>query len=140
MGETFNIEGPNTVFPGWGCTHAAMAVHDGIDGLMPHKELFSSGNRFYRNIIFNTNGVLFLEHKRPDHAIAQSGYNLFFNTGDERDYLGSQQQKGHELHSVIADPLFVDPAKDDFRLKPGSVTFELGFEPIPVTKIGKETK
>ncbi|MBI3923559.1 MAG: right-handed parallel beta-helix repeat-containing protein [Armatimonadetes bacterium] len=123
-----------------GCTHAALAVYDGIDGLMPHMALFSSGNRFYRNIIFNTNGVLFLEHKRPDHAVAQSDYNLFFNTGDERDYLGSQQQKGHELHSVIADPLFVDPAKDDFRLKPGSVAFELGFEPIPVTKIGKETK
>ena len=36
----------------------------------------------------------------------------------------------------MADPLFVDPSKDDYRLKPESPAMKLGFKPIPVQKIG----
>ena len=36
----------------------------------------------------------------------------------------------------MADPLFVDPDKDDYRLKPDSPALKLGFQPIPVDKIG----
>jgi len=46
------------------------------------------------------------------------------------------QDEGWDRNSVIADPLFVDPANDDYRLKPESPAFKLGFEPIPVEKIG----
>jgi len=37
---------------------------------------------------------------------------------------------------VIADPLFVDADADDYRLQPDSPAFALGFEPIPVDRIG----
>jgi hypothetical protein len=43
---------------------------------------------------------------------------------------------GQDKNSIIADPLFVDPAKDDYRLKPDSPAFKLGFKPIPFDKIG----
>ena len=46
------------------------------------------------------------------------------------------QKEGFDTHSVVADPRFVDPDKDDYRLKPDSPAFKLGFEPIPVEKIG----
>jgi hypothetical protein len=32
--------------------------------------------------------------------------------------------------------LFVDAAKDDYRLQPESPALKLGFEPIPVERIG----
>jgi len=43
---------------------------------------------------------------------------------------------GKDEHSVLADPLFADAAAHDFRLKPESPALALGFQPIPVEKIG----
>jgi hypothetical protein len=48
----------------------------------------------------------------------------------------SWQANGMDVHSVIADPLFVDAAKDDYRLKPESPAFKLGFKPILFESIG----
>ncbi|HBJ87240.1 MAG TPA: hypothetical protein DDZ88_25975 [Verrucomicrobiales bacterium] len=52
----------------------------------------------------------------------------------------SWQAEGWDQHSLIADPMFVDWKKDDFRLKPESPAFKLGFEAIPVEKIGVREK
>lgn len=46
------------------------------------------------------------------------------------------RQTGKDEHSVFADPLFVDPANHDYRLKPDSPALKLGFKPIPLDKIG----
>lgn len=43
---------------------------------------------------------------------------------------------GFDAHSVVADPQFVDAAGDDYRLKPTSPALRLGFQPIPVERIG----
>lgn len=52
------------------------------------------------------------------------------------DEWASWQAMGFDTHSLVTDPLFVNPAKDDYRLKPNSPAFKLGFKPIPVDKIG----
>jgi hypothetical protein len=43
---------------------------------------------------------------------------------------------GFDANSLVADPLFVDVAKDNYRLKPASPALKLGFVPIPFDKIG----
>ena len=43
---------------------------------------------------------------------------------------------GADAHSVVADPLFVDPEHGDFTLQPESPALKLGFEPIPFREIG----
>ncbi len=48
----------------------------------------------------------------------------------------SWQEMGQDQHALIADPLFVNPDKDDYRLRPNSPAFKLGFEAIPIEKIG----
>lgn len=46
------------------------------------------------------------------------------------------QSAGWDKHSLVADPQFVDWKNDDWRLKPESPAFKLGFKAIPVEKIG----
>ncbi|MCC7495749.1 MAG: DUF3465 domain-containing protein [Fimbriimonadaceae bacterium] len=43
---------------------------------------------------------------------------------------------GQDAGSVVADPLFVDPARDDYRLQPNSPALKLGFEPLPFDQMG----
>jgi hypothetical protein len=43
---------------------------------------------------------------------------------------------GQDKNSIIGDPLFVDVAKDDFRLKPASPAKQVGFEPFDTGDVG----
>jgi hypothetical protein len=52
------------------------------------------------------------------------------------DEWASWQALGMDRHSLVADPLFVDAARDDYRLQPESPAWKLGFQPIPLDKIG----
>lgn len=62
--------------------------------------------------------------------------NLYWRIGGKSfDFAGMTldqwRAKGQDVHSVIADPLFVDPSQGDFRLKAGSPALEVGFKPFP---------
>jgi hypothetical protein len=46
------------------------------------------------------------------------------------------QARGMDRHSLVADPLFADGAGGDYRLRPDSPAYSLGFQPIPVERIG----
>ncbi len=68
-------------------------------------------------------------------------HNLYFNAaGDSVTFVGMDlkawQKLGHDQHSIIADPLFVDPDKHDYRLKPDSPATKVGFKPFDYTKAG----
>ncbi len=82
-----------------------------------------------------------------DDRVAVSDFNLFWNPGGQvtikggpaaddfarwRTLLGGKFDK----NSVIADPLFVDPARRDYRLRPESPALKLGFRPIDTRSIG----
>ena len=46
------------------------------------------------------------------------------------------QALGFDTRSKLADPGFADAAADDYRLSPASPAWALGFQPIPVERIG----
>ena len=67
--------------------------------------------------------------------------NLYWNTTDEEmDFsewsFEDWQDEGHDAHSLVADPLFVDVKRYDFRVKPGSPAFKLGFKDIDTSEVG----
>jgi hypothetical protein len=43
---------------------------------------------------------------------------------------------GCDTHSKVADPLFVDPSKEDYRVKDGSPALALGFKNFPMDSFG----
>jgi hypothetical protein len=66
--------------------------------------------------------------------------NCYWNPTAPVNFLGKPlaewQAAGHEQGSLIADPLFVDAAARDFRLRPESPALQLGFKPFDPTQAG----
>ena len=52
------------------------------------------------------------------------------------DPWGSWLSLGNDIHSKVADPLFVDAERGDYRLRPSSPALKMGFQSIPFDKIG----
>jgi hypothetical protein len=50
--------------------------------------------------------------------------------------LKAWQARGYDQHSIIADPLFVDPENNDYRLKPDSPALKIGFKPFDFNEAG----
>ena len=95
---------------------------------------------FERNIVYWHTGPL-LQSNWKDGQFKMD-HNLYFNAaGKPVGFAGMTfeqwKKKGHDVHSAIADPLFVDPAKDDYRLKPDSPALKLGFKPFDISKAGR---
>ena len=132
---------------------------DYVSSRTPRMAGFLSGNRFCGNISYNTDPDALLMTFIPaaawsERVVAESDHNLFFHAGG-CDYVlweasgklgggketvpfADWQRLGYDTHSVLADPLFVDPEHDDYRLRPESPALKLGFRPIPIERIGVE--
>ncbi len=98
-----------------------------------------------RNIVYWENASPLLGGNWKDNNF-RLDHNLYWNgSGRPITFPGGlnlaqwRKQRGQDQHSVIADPHFVDPAKDDFRLKPGSPALKLGFKPFDASKAGRRT-
>ncbi len=101
------------------------------------------GNRFDRNILYNTNPETPLYH----HASCNIAYNFFddnliYNFGhpvaadSEGTFSDWQRKTGMDRHSIVANPLFVDPGHGDYDLEPNSPALSLGIRTTPMEKIG----
>lgn len=70
---------------------------------------------------------------------ADTDFNIYYCASDPmlgQEMLSKQRKDGVDVHSMAADPLFVDVENGDFRFKPGSPALEMGIVPIDLSKIG----
>jgi hypothetical protein len=98
---------------------------------------------FTNNIVYWNSGDLLGSNWGNDRFIMNS--NLYFDARTPGDIsnikfgnrtLAEWKAAGHDNNSVIADPHFVAPDADDFRLKKDSPAFRLGFHAIDFTGVG----
>lgn len=109
--------------------------------------MIMSGNVFRRNIVYYSDAKarlfgsrnLPLDHNRWEENIYwnSAGPLIIARGAGLRDWdFDAWREAGADRGSLVADPLFVDPASDDYRLRPDSPAATIGFEPIPVEEIG----
>jgi len=128
--------------PAWRARYPELAAAD-VDSLY-----LMAGNKFLRNIIAyrQPEAALYAYSRNDVPDQNETDYNLIWHHGLPLNLrlpqvpLAEQwptwQQQGFDTHSLVADPLFVDPEHDDYRLRPDSPALKLGFRPIPVDEIG----
>lgn len=94
---------------------------------------------FTNNIVYFDTGALLAGNWGGDQ---QMDHNLYFDerslAGNNRtlDALRAWQKRGHDVHSLFVDPLFVAPRRDDFQLKATSPALPFGFQPIDMRGVG----
>jgi hypothetical protein len=102
---------------------------------------------FTNNIVLQDSGKLLGSDWSNDHYVMD--YNLYFDTRlgakpEAMNFAGGKiedwRKRGHDQHSIIADPQFVNAQASDFNLRPESPALKMGFKPIDPTKIGIRPK
>jgi len=116
----------------------------GSSGNQVDLRMDGANNRFVRNIVYyaDPKAMLLAASSTTRKAVAECDYNVYFLAATQEPQLRGSgslsdwKKLGFDQHSLVADPQFVDVARGDYRLRPESPAFSLGFQPIPVDKIG----
>lgn len=126
------------------CKSAGFHQHYGKDNLVDHNlfafngeaELMRTRAENHRSFSFTHNIVVWDTGTLLGGNWSGNGFemdhNLYWRTGGrpidfEGQSLAQWQAKGFDVHSSVADPLFVDAAHDNYQLRPGSPVDESWF-------------
>ena len=135
---------------------SAFHQHYGRDNLIQNNiwaygrehQLALTRREAHRSFVFRQNIVLFEPAELLDGALAECttenvffGGNLYYRVRGSPPLFGGKsfeewQALGFDRHSLIADPCFVDPANDDFRLQESTPALAIGFRPFDLSGVG----
>ena len=99
------------------------------------------------NIVYFDSGQLLGSNWEGTNFVSEA--NLFFDARANASAatlrcgglsFAQWKERGHDTKSVFADPLFAAPDQYDFRLRPESPAFKLGFKPIDLSNVGVRPK
>jgi hypothetical protein len=98
--------------------------------------------RFERNIIWWEAAVPLVKGDWTQGLVTRS--NCYWHAGKPVTFpgghdLAARQAAGQDENSIVADPLFRDPRRDDFTLADDSPAFSLGFERLDPQTAGRRS-
>jgi hypothetical protein len=106
----------------------------------PHISFF-----FERNIVYWDNASPLLGSNWNDDNF-RLDQNVYWNAGGKTVTFPAnlnldqwREKRKQDLHSLVADPLFVDAKGGDFRLSPQSPALKLGFQSLDLAQTGRPT-
>ena len=100
------------------------------NGLHPHV--------WYGNSMDVVTGNIWMAAHRPAGGMPKGRWgqevdrNLFLSEANRTKFAGH----GCDANSIVGDPMFVDPENGDYRVKPGSPAFRVGFKNFPMDRFG----
>ncbi len=120
-------------------------VQNNIFAFSHGPQLVRSREEDHRSFYFERNIVYFNNTETLGSTWSNGRFDLDYNCywstcGSPIEFKGKSfeewQAEGHDAHSIVADPLFVNAEAADFRLKPESPALKLGFVPIDPSAAG----
>jgi hypothetical protein len=101
----------------------------------PHVWYTDSQDVFLHNIVWDRYRTA---RMRRQPWGKEMDYNLVVKVGmsGTAPALQLQKQSSGDQHSIVADPLFIDPAHGDYRVKNSSPALALGFVNFPMNQFG----
>ncbi|HQJ20991.1 MAG TPA: right-handed parallel beta-helix repeat-containing protein, partial [Bacteroidales bacterium] len=94
---------------------------------------------FTNNIVYFNSGTLFSSNWHKINLLTD--YNCYWDTRTKDIKFGTSsftewQKSGKDIHSIIADPLFINADGFDFRFRNRSVIKKIKFIPFDYTEAG----
>jgi hypothetical protein len=121
-------------------------------GVVDVHSIWSSTDHYVARNIFVGTAIYSLDNAEQPSSIRSKlkliDSNLVFNSGNQPRIVQWLQRTtdfftwaqwlagGLDVHSVVADPMFMDTANGDYRVKAGSPALALGFKNFPMDSFG----
>jgi parallel beta-helix repeat protein len=119
----------------WNQNHSVMRTR-----AEPHRSFW-----FTHNVVIADSGTLLGSNWEGTTNQFWSDENVWFDTrlgpaAEKYQFAGKPwpawQARGQDFHSLIADPMLIDPRRPELGLKPESPAFKLGYRQIDLRSIG----
>jgi beta-galactosidase len=97
-------------------------------------------NKIERNVIINDTPIAFANSSTQREITAHShfDYNIFWNHGEPVSLPSNWNSAGFDTNSVIADPMFKNPANNDYTVTNQFVLQQTGFINFAMDQFGKQ--
>lgn len=102
------------------------------NGLHPHVWYDSSHDKVYSNIFMSQHRPARMTRKFIKDVLVDQN----FFVGNQASVRNVSKRLGWDENSIFGDPMFVDPANGDFRVKDGSPALEVGFKNFSMDQFG----
>jgi len=146
----------------WRCDHGwDVDLDDGSTNYEIYNNVFLKGGLklregyrriVYNNIAYNSTAYPHVWYKNSQDSLTNNIWMAAYRsarmpkdkwggTSDKNLFpadfaLKEAQNKGWDANSLVGDPMFIDPAKGDFRVREDSPALKLGFKNFPMDRFG----